>query len=117
MSDREFDLASVIVGGFVALAGVLFLLEPLVGQIPVFGVPTPAFVLSASVLTIGFGFGAVVYYRRGHRLFGLAHAVGAGGFGLVVGGTAVGSGSVLMLGVAVLVGGSAFLVSRSSRRT
>ena len=109
-------MAPLVVGALVALAGVLFLLEPLVGPIPLFGVPTPPFVLSAAVLALGFGLGAAVYLRRGRRLVGIAHAIGADGFGLVVSGTALGSGLAFFLGVAVLVGGSVFLVSQSSRR-
>lgn len=112
---RTPDVATLAIGSVVALAGVLFLLEPLVEPIPVFGVPTPLFVLSVVVLSLGFGLGAVVYCRRGRRLVGLAHATGAVGFGLLVGGTAIGSGVVLLLGVAVLVGGSAFLVEAARR--
>lgn len=114
-TERDIDPASFAVGTLVGLAGVLFLLEPVAGPIRVFGVATPLFVLSAAVLATGFGLGAVVYLRRGHRLIGLAHAVGAGGFGLVVSATALGSGVVLLLGIAVLVGGCVFLVSQLSR--
>ncbi|EMA43327.1 hypothetical protein [Halococcus saccharolyticus] len=113
--ERDVDPAPLAVGALVGLAGLLFLLEPVVDPIPVLGTPTPPFVLSGAVLTIGFGLGAAVYLRRGRRLIGLAHAVGAGGFGLLVGATALGSGTVLVAGVAVLAGGCAFLVSQVSR--
>lgn len=113
--ERDVDPAPLAVGALVGLAGLLFLLEPVVDPIPVLGTPTPPFVLSGAVLTIGFGLGAAVYLRRGRQLIGLAHAVGAGGFGLLVGATALGSGTVLVAGVAVLAGGCAFLVSQVSR--
>ena len=113
--ERDLDPAPLVVGTLVGLAGVLFVLEPVVEPISVFGTPTPPFVLSGAVLAIGFGLGAAAYLRRGRRLIGLAHAVGAGGFGLLVGATALGSGTVLVAGVAVLAGGCAFLIGQTAR--
>ena len=113
--ERDLDPAPFAVGTLVGLAGVLFLLEPVVEPIPIFGTPTPPFVLSGATLAIGFGLGAAVYLRRGRRLIGLAHAIGAGGFGLLVGATALASSTVLVAGVAVLAGGCAFLVGQAAR--
>ena len=113
--ERDLDPAPLAVGALVGLAGALFVLEPVVEPVAIFGSPTPAFVLAGAVLAIGFGLGAAVYLRRGRRLIGLAHAVGAGGFGLLVGATALGSGTVLVAGVAVLAGGCAFLIGQTAR--
>lgn len=110
----RFDPALLVVGAFVAVSGALLLLEPVVDPIGVFGVEVRPFVLSAVVLAAGFGIGAVVFFGRGRRLVGFAHAIGASGFGLLVGATALGSGTLLLGGVAVLVGGCAFLAARTS---
>lgn len=109
----ERDYASLVVGAFVGLAGLLFLAEPVVDPLQVGAVTLRPIALSVVVLTVGFAIGAVVYLRRGKRLVGLAHAIGASGWGLVAGATAIGSGTILLLGFAVLLGGSVFLVVQS----
>jgi hypothetical protein len=106
----DYDYASLLVGAFVAVAGVLFLAEPLVDPIALGSTRVRPVALSVVVLSVGFGLGAVVFLRRGARLVGLAHAIGASGWGLVAAGTALGSGLGLILGLAILVGGSVFLV-------
>jgi hypothetical protein len=110
-TDRDY--ASIVVGVFVAVAGVLFLAEPVVDPIALGSLRVRPIALSVVVLSVGFGLGAVVFLRRGDRLIGLAHAIGASGWALVALGTAVGSGLALLLGLAVLVGGSVFLVVQS----
>jgi hypothetical protein len=104
------DYASMVVGTFVGVAGLLFLAEPVVDPVAVGGARIRLIVLSVFVLTAGFALGAGVYLRRGDRLIGIAHAIGAGGWGLVAGATALGSGATLFLGFAVLIGGAVFLV-------
>lgn len=109
----DHDYASMVVGVFVAVAGALFLAEPVVDPIALGSVRVRPIALSVVVLSVGFGLGAVVFLRRGDRLIGLAHAIGAGGWALVALGTAFGSGLALLLGLAVLIGGSVFLVVQS----
>lgn len=110
---EDLDVPSLVVGLFVAAAGALFLVEPVVDPLQFGSATVRPMALSVVVLTVGFGLGAVVYLRRGRRLIGIAHGIGAGGWGLVAGGSAVGSGTGLLLGFAVLVGGSIFLVTQT----
>ncbi|MFC7019464.1 MULTISPECIES: hypothetical protein [Haloarcula] len=102
------------VGVLVGLAGLLYLLTPVVrpNPVPVGDVAVSTVLLSAAVLTTGFTLGAVVFAGRGHRLFALAHAVFAVAWALLVVGPLVGSGGVLLAGVVVLVAGVGFLVSQ-----
>lgn len=109
------DYASMAVGTFVGVAGLLFLAEPVVDPVRIGGARVHAIALSVIVLTVGFALGAAVYLRRGQRLIGIAHAVGAGGWGLVAAATALGNGAVLGLGFAVLLGGAMFLVTQARR--
>ena len=113
--DYGIDGPSLVVGSLVALAGGLFLVEPVVDPIRVFESTIRPIALSVIVLTVGFGLGALLYGRRGRRLIGFAHAIAAVGFGFFAGAMAVGSQLFLFGGVVVLVGGSAFLVARTSR--
>ena len=71
---------------------------------------TPAVALAA-----GMAVGAVVYLRRGKRLVGGAHAVGAVGWGSIVLGTAIANGPILLGGVVVLVVGMLALAVESRR--
>lgn len=113
---RDLDPWPLVVGVFVAFAGMLMLGQPVLGRVDVGGVRIPAFLLSTGVLSAGFAIGAVVYLRRGERLVGIGHAVGAVGFGFLF--VASGVGVVaLWLGVAVLVGGALFLASESRHLT
>ncbi|MES3516692.1 MAG: hypothetical protein PPP58_03400 [Natronomonas sp.] len=106
------DPAPLVVGGFVGIAGLLFLVEPVVDPIDVgVGAIRPV-ALSALFLTTGFLLGAVVYLRRGDRLVGGAHAVAGVGWGVSIAGFVVGSGAVLFLGIAVIVGGMLALAAQ-----
>jgi hypothetical protein len=106
------------VGALVALAGVLFLLQPLTGPVDVGGVPVQPAAVSPVVLALGFGLGAVVFHRQGYRLFAGAHAVFAVSLAGFVGGVALGSDLLLVVGVAALVGGAGWLLTaaRAARR-
>jgi hypothetical protein len=106
----------VAVGLVVGLGGLLFLLEPVVDPVPVGGLVVRPVALSAVALACGFSLGAVVFYRRGRRLFALAHAVfGVAWAGLVVG-TLVGAGWLVVGAVVLVVAGIGFLAERSRRR-
>lgn len=109
----DLDPVSVVVGVIVGLAGVLLIIQPSVRVIDVFGTRVPTFVLSAGVLSLGFAVGAPVYLRRGHRLRGIAHAIGAVGFGGLFFAAGFGSLALLWLGLAVVLGGVLFLVSET----
>lgn len=109
----DLDPVSVVVGSIVGLAGILLLLQPSVRVVDVFGTRVPTFVLSAGVLSLGFAVGAPVYIHRGYRLRGIAHAVGAAGFGALFFAAGFGSLALLWLGLAVVLGGVLFLVAES----
>lgn len=110
MKVARLDAGPAVVGCVVALAGLGFLAEPFVEPVPFGTTAVPVAALSAVVLAAGFDLGAVVFYRRGHRRAALAHGVAGLGWSLLVAGPLVGSVAVLWLGVAVVVGGAAFLV-------
>jgi hypothetical protein len=112
---RELDPAPLVVGGFVGLAGLLFLAEPVVDPVEVAGLRLPMFALSAVALVVGLDLGAVVFLVRGNRLVGLAHGVAGGGFTLFLLGGVLGSGILLLAGVLV-VGGGALALAAESRR-
>lgn len=111
----ELDPVSIVVGTIVGVAGVLLLIQPSVRVIEVFGTRIPTFVLSSGVLSLGFAVGAPAYLRRGYWLRGVAHAIGAVGFGGLF--FAAGSGSLLLLwaGLAVIIGGVLFLAAESRK--
>jgi hypothetical protein len=113
--DRDIDYGSAAVGTLVGLAGLLFLVEPVVGPLALGGLRVRPVALSTVVLALGFGLGGVVYLRRGQRLIGIAHAVGAVGWGLLALAPAFGSETALVLGLAVVVGGAVALVVQGSR--
>ena len=110
--DRTLDPASLVIGGFVGLAGVLILLEPVVDPVVVGELRLRPVALSAVSLTVGLLFGGVIYLRRGRRLLGLAHGVTGIGWALTIVGTATGSGTLLLFGLAVVVGGSLALATQ-----
>jgi hypothetical protein len=109
----DWNYGSIVVGLFVAAAGALFLAEPVVDPIAIGSLRVRPVALSIVVLSIGFALGAVVFRRRGQHLVGNAHAIGAGGWGLVAAGTALGSGTALLLGFGVLLGGAVFLIAQT----
>ncbi|WP_247009927.1 hypothetical protein [Halorientalis litorea] len=111
--DDTVDWPMLVVGLFVACGGVLFLAEPVVDPFQLGRASIRPMAASVVALTVGFGLGAVVFLRRGKRLVGIAHGIGAGGWGVVALGSAVGSGTALLLGFAVLLGGSVFLVTQA----
>jgi hypothetical protein len=111
-ASRSLDPWPLVVGAFVACGGLLLLAQPVVGRVSLLGARVPAFVLSTLPLAVGFGLGGVVFLRRGKRLVGVAHAVGAVGFGLLFAALWAGV-AALWLGIAVLVGGALFLASES----
>lgn len=111
-----FDAGPAAVGVLVALAGGLFLLEPLVGGPEVGGVAVRPFVLSAGVLGLAFALGAAVFWRRAQRTVALAHLVGAGGWLALFAAASLGSGLLVTLGLAVVVGGAVAMVLERTRQ-
>ena len=94
-----------------ASGGLFFLAEPLVDPLAVDGTRLPVAFLSVVVVAVGLSFGGAAYLRRNRRRIGLAHAIGGAGWALVAVGTALGSGVVLVAGLAVLLGGCLWLVA------
>jgi len=109
----EFEAGPMAVGTLVGLAGLLFLLAPVVDPVPIGGLDVSVVALSAVVLTLGFALGTVAFARRGRRLFAMAHGVFAVAWALLVLGPLVGNENLLWAGVVVLVAGVGFLVSQS----
>lgn len=116
-ADRRtgLDPMPLVVGAFVALSGLLLLVQPAVRTVTLFGTAVPPFVLAPAPLSIGFGIGAFGFARRGERTVALAHAIGAVGFGLLFLATGVGGLLFLWLGLAVVLGGVVFLMLDSVR--
>jgi hypothetical protein len=112
----DLEAGPVAVGTLVGLAGLTFLLEPLVGPLPVGGLRVRPVALSAVVLAAALLLGAVVFYRRGRRLFALAHGVFGLAWAAVVAGTATGSGTLLVGGVVLVIAGCGFLVGQARGR-
>ena len=115
-SDLDLEPGPVAVGLLVGLAGLLYLLAPVAPTplpTPVEGVAVSTVLLSAAALTAGFALGAVVFARRGARLFAIAHGVFAVAWALLVLGPLLGEGGVLLAGVVVLVAGVGFLVGQA----
>jgi len=109
----DLDPASLVVGTIVGIAGLLLLLQPTVRVVTVLGTRVPTFVLSSGVLALGFAVGAPVYLRRGFRLRGIAHLIGAVGFGALFFAAGFDSLALLWLGLAVVIGGALFLVAET----
>lgn len=110
----EFGPAAV--GCLVGLGGLCFLADPLVGVVALGPVRARPAALSTLVLGSGFCLGAAVFGRRGHRTFALAHGVfGTAWLGLGLG-TALGSGTVVVGAVLLVVAGSGWLVARVRER-
>jgi len=112
MTELDFEAGPVAVGSLVGLAGLLFLLAPVVDPVPVGGLRVSPVALSAVTLTAGFALGAVVFALRGRRLFALAHGIFAVAWALLVAGPLFGNGDLLLAGVVVLVAGVGFLMTQ-----
>jgi hypothetical protein len=112
---RDLDPAPLVVGTFVGLAGVLFLAEPLVDPVAIGALRVRMVALSAVALVVGLILGAVVFLLRGNRLVGLAHGVAGVGFGAFLVGVALGSGTLLVVGVFVVAGGALALAAESRK--
>lgn len=115
-ADLDVERGPAVVGTLVGLAGFVFLLEPVVGPVPVGGLRVRPVALSAVILAVGLSVGAVVFYRRGRRLFAFAHAIFGLSWTAIVLGTAVGSGTLLVAGVVLVIAGCGFLVSQRRER-
>jgi len=113
LSALDIEFWPAVVGLLVGAGGLLFLLEPVVGPIAIGSVRARPVALSAVVLAVGFCLGAPVFYRRGRRLFAIAHGI----FGLAWAGVAVGTGlrsGTLVVGAVVLVvAGTGFLLAQA----
>jgi len=110
---RDLDAGPLVVGTFVGLAGLFFLAEPVVGAVAVGSVEVRMVGLSALSLVVGLNLGAAVFIHRGQRLVGMAHGVAGVGFGAFLLGLVLGSGTLLLAGVLVVVGGMLALAARS----
>ena len=112
-SGVDIEFGPGVVGVGVGVSGLLFLLDPVVGVIAAGGVRVRPVALSSVAFACALCLGAVVFLRRGHRLFGIAHAV----FGVAWAGVAVGTalrlGTVVVGAVLLVVAGSGFLLSRA----
>lgn len=113
MTALDLEAGPMAVGSLVGLAGLLFLLAPVVDPVPVGGLAVSPVALSAVTLTAGFALGTVVFALRGRRLFAMAHGVFAVAWALLVAGPLLGSGDLLLAGVVVLVAGVGFLASQA----
>jgi hypothetical protein len=102
-----------VVGLLVGAGGLLFLLEPVVGPIAIGPVRARPVALSSVVLAAGFCLGAPVFYRRGRRLFGVAHGVFGVAWAGVAVGTALRSGTLVIGAVLLVVAGTGFLIAQA----
>lgn len=117
-SDRRppVDGGRLAVATLVGAAGVLFLLEPVVGTITLGGVMIRPVGLSVLVLVAGLVLGGVVFLRRGFRLFGLGHLTAGLGFGLFTLGLLVAWEPLVIGGVLVVIGGTAAVAALSGKQ-
>jgi hypothetical protein len=111
----DLDPGPLVTGAFVGLAGLLFLVQPVLPFVEVGALRVRPVALSALALAVGLWTGAAVYLRRGKRFVGGAHAVGAVGWSGIVLGTAAGNGTLLLGSVVVLVVGMVALAVESRR--
>lgn len=115
VSVGDLDPGPLVTGAFVGLAGLLFLVQPVVPFVQIGPLRVRPVALSALALSVGLWLGTMVYLARGKRLVGGAHAVGAVGWSGIVLGTATGNGAVLLGAVVVLVVGMLALAAESRR--
>jgi hypothetical protein len=109
----DIEFGPGVVGIGVGVSGLLFLLDPVVGVVAAGGVEVRPVALSGVAFACALCLGAVVFLRRGRRLFGIAHAI----FGVAWSGIAVGTvlrrGTVIVAAVLLVVVGSGFLVAQA----
>jgi len=112
---ESVSVGRYVVGGFVGLAGLLLLAEPVVEPIAVGDARIPMFGLAGVALAIGLDLGAVVFYRKGQRTVAMAHAVAGLGWTVLAVGPILGSGTLLIVGLVVVIGGVLFLAAESRK--
>lgn len=117
MNVQELDPVPLVVGSFIALAGMLFLAQPFVPPIGLGGVGIPIAAFSFIVLAIALDLGAVLFYWQGDTTAAMVHGVAGLGWTVLVVGAALGGGLLWLLGLAVIVGGTIFLFVEMSRRS
>lgn len=105
------DRGPLLVGVLVALAGVAFLVDPLVGAVTVGGVVVRPFVLSAGILAAAFGVGAVVFHRRENAFVARIHVIGAVAWALLFVGVVTGIGTLALLAVGLVLVAALWYVS------
>jgi hypothetical protein len=110
MNVSRLDPAPVVVGTLMALSAALFLVGPYVDPLSVGGETIPVAAVSFVALAVALDAGAVLFYFQGARSAALAHGVAGSGWTLLVVGPLLGSGLLLVLGLAVVIGGAVFLV-------
>lgn len=116
MNVHELDPAPLVVGAFMALAGVLFLAQPFVAPIPLGGVDVPIAAFSFVALAFALDIGALLFYWQGESTAAMVHGVAGLGWTLLVVGTALGGGLLWLLGLATVVGGAVYLFIEMGRR-
>jgi hypothetical protein len=109
MNVREVDPAPLVVGAFMALAGVLFLAEPFVPPLALGGTAVPVAAFSFLALAVALDLGAILFYWQGERTAAMVHGVAGLGWTLLMLGPALNSGAIWLLGLAVVIGGAVFL--------
>lgn len=103
------DFGRLIVGGLVGLSGLLLLAEPIVDPVAVGSMRVPMFGLAAVTLATGLDIGAVVFYRRDRWTIAMAHGVAGLGWTFLAAAPLLGSETLLLVGLLVVVGGMLFL--------
>jgi hypothetical protein len=114
-SPESAGVGRYVVGGFVGLAGLLLLAEPVVDPLAVGDARIPMFGLAGVALAIGLDLGAVVFYRAGQRTVAMAHGVAGLGWTFLAVGPMLGSGTLLVVGLVVVIGGVLFLAAESRK--
>jgi hypothetical protein len=105
------DAGRLAVGGLVGLSGLLLLAQPVVDPVVLRGVRVPMVGLAPVALAAGLDLGAVVFYRRNRPAVATAHGAAGLGWTLVAVAPFLGSGPLLFVGLAVVVGGVLFLAA------
>jgi hypothetical protein len=88
----DVESGPAVVGLLVGVGGLLFLLEP----VTIGSIRARPVALSTIVLAAGFCLGALVFLRRGRRLFGVAHGIFGVAWAGVAVGTAARSGAIVI---------------------